>query len=139
MDEEQPLSADAFLRKVESKRAVALATVGDRLACNEAWLASGFAVEFAIKALIMRKERLNAWPSKEARPDLYTHDLARLFQIAGMDLKTARKPLRGAIRTALDWNRAHEYTSGRMSQANARSMVAAVFGDEGVITWLNNQ
>lgn len=116
-----------------------MATVGDRLACNEAWLASGFAVEFAIKALIMRKERLNAWPSKEARPELYTHNLAQLLQVAGVDLKKAPKSIRGAIRTALDWNRAHEYASGRMSRANARSMVAAVFDEEGVISWLNNQ
>lgn len=138
LDEEQPLTAEAFLRKVESKRAVAAATVEDRLACNEAWLAAGFAVEFAIKALIMRKERLNAWPSKEARAELYTHELGQLFRVAGIDLKKIPKPLRAAVRTVLDWNRAHEYASGRMARANARSMVAAAFDEEGVVAWLNS-
>jgi hypothetical protein len=121
---------------VESKRAVALATVDSRLACREAWLASGFAVEFSLKALIIKRERLNAWPSKDARPDLYIHDLRGLFGAAGVDLKAAPKGLRGSLRAVLDWNRAHEYTSGRMSRANARSMVKAAFDEDGVIAWL---
>lgn len=137
MDADQPLTAEAFLRMVESKRAVALSMVDSRLACREAWMAAGFAVEFALKALIIRRERLNSWPSKESRPELYTHNLRGLFEAAGIDLYTAPKPLRGSIRTVLDWNRAHEYSSGRMSRANARSMVAAALGPEGVVAWLS--
>jgi hypothetical protein len=137
VDEDQPLTADAFLRMVESKRAVALAVVENRQACREAWLAAGFAVEFALKALIMRRERLNSWPSREARPELYIHGLRSLFQAAGVDMQRAPPALRGALRTALDWNRAHEYTSGTMSRANARSMVAAAFDPKGVVAWLN--
>ena len=137
MNADQPLTADAFLRMVESKRIVAQAVVEDRLACREAWMAAGFAVEFALKALIIRRERLNSWPSKEHRPELYTHNLRDLFQAGGVDLKAAPRELRGAIRTVLDWNRAHEYTSGRMSRVNARSMVAAALDPEGVVAWLN--
>jgi hypothetical protein len=138
VDADQPLTADAFLRMVESKRVVAFATVENKLACREAWLASGFAVEFSLKALIIKRERLNAWPSKDARPDLYTHDLRGLFQAAGIDLKSVPEALRGSVRTVLDWNRAHEYTSGQMSRANARSMVAAAFDQHGVVVWLNS-
>lgn len=123
---------------VESKRAVAMALVDDKLACREAWMASGFAVEFALKALIIKRQRLNSWPSKEARPDLYTHDLRGLFQAAQIDPKTAPTALRGSLRTVLDWNRGHEYTSGRMSRANARSMVTAAFDQHGVVAWLRS-
>lgn len=123
---------------VEAKRAVALAVVDDKLACREAWLASGFAVEFSLKALIIKRERLNAWPSSQARPDLHTHNLRHLFEAAGVDLKTVPTELRGSIRTVLDWNRAHEYTSGQMSRANARSMVAAALDQHGVVAWLRS-
>jgi hypothetical protein len=139
LDADQPLTADAFLRMVESKRAVAVATVENKFACREAWLASGFAIEFALKALIIRRERLNAWPSKDARPDLYTHDLRGLFRAADIDFHAAPATLRGSLRTVLDWNRGHEYSSGRMSRANARSMVAAAFDQDGVVAWLRSQ
>lgn len=138
MNSEEPLTADAFHQMVESKRAVAMAVVGDRLACREAWLASGFAVEFALKAYIIRRERLNAWPSKEARPELYTHNLRGLFEAAGIDFQAVPKTIRGALRTVLDWDRGHEYTSRRMSRANARSMVGAAFDHDGVVMWLRS-
>lgn len=138
MDANEPLSAEAFLQLVESKRAVARALVADRQACREAWLASGFAVEFALKAYIIRRERLNGWPSKEARPDLYTHNLRALFAAAQIDFSGVPKELRGSIRTVLDWDRGHEYTSRRMSRANARSMVGAAFDQHGVVAWLGS-
>ena len=134
--DDQPLTADDFLRMVETKRAVALATVEDRLACREAWLAAGYAVEFALKALIIRRERLNAWPSKAVRRELYVHSLRDLLAIAGVELASIPKERRGSLRTVLDWNRAHEYTSGRISRANARSMVKAALDEDGVVAWL---
>lgn len=137
VDRDQPLTADAFLRMVEGKRAVAVAMANDRVACREAWMAAGYAIEFALKALIIRRERLNSWPSKDSRPELYTHSLRELFKAAGIDLKAAPKALRGSLRTVLDWNRAHEYTSGKMSRAYARGMVAAAFDPEGVVAWLS--
>ncbi|MBU4434654.1 MAG: hypothetical protein KKC14_09600 [Alphaproteobacteria bacterium] len=138
MDADQPLTADAFLRMAEGKRIVALAMADHKFACREAWMAAGFAVEFSLKALIIRRERLNAWPSREARPDLYTHNLRGLFEAAGVDLTRTPRALRGSIRTVLDWIRAHEYSSGRMSRANARSMVSAAFDREGVVAWLGS-
>lgn len=138
LDADQPLTADAFLRMAEGKRIVALAMADHKFACREAWMAAGFAVEFSLKALIIRRERLNAWPSREARPDLYTHNLRGLFEAAGVDLTRTPRALRGSIRTVLDWIRAHEYSSGRMSRANARSMVSAAFDREGVVAWLGS-
>ena len=39
---------------------------------------AGLAVECALKAYIMRSERLNGWPSRDSRPELYTHDIREL-------------------------------------------------------------
>ena len=138
MDGDRPLSAASFNTMAESKRVVALAVVEDRFACHEAWMAAGYAVEFALKALIIRRSRLNGWPTKDSRPDLYTHNLRDLFIAAGVDFKTVPKAQRGAVRTVLDWDRAHEYRNGRMSRANARSMVKAAFDDDGVVAWLQS-
>jgi HEPN domain-containing protein len=134
-----PFTSGDFLQMVESKRDVAAAMVESRLHCFEAWHASGQAVEFALKALIIRRERLNGWPSKESRPELYTHDLRRLFTLAGVDLKTAPAPLRASLKMVLDWDRAHEYSAHRTSRAEARSMNKAAFGKGGVVEWLNSQ
>lgn len=135
-DDEQPLTPNALYRMVESKRAVAYAVVENKVACRDAWMAAGYAVEFALKAYIIKRERLNGWPSREARPELYTHDLRSLFAAAEIDLKLAPKPLRGSLRTVMDWNRAHEYASGQMARANARSMVRAALDPNGVVAWL---
>lgn len=124
---------------VEVKRAAAYLVVDDRTACGEAWMCAGYAVEFALKAYIMRRERLNGWPDKDSRPELYTHEIRKLFILAGLDLKTAPLALRGAVRMVLDWNRSHEYVGGRTSRAYARGMVEAAFGSNkagGVVGWL---
>jgi HEPN domain-containing protein len=49
--------------RAEAKAATARAIMDDRRHCHEAWFNAGTAVEFALKALIMRRERLNSWPS----------------------------------------------------------------------------
>lgn len=46
---------------------------------------AGCAIECALKARIMRHERLNQWPSRDRRRELYTHDLAFLMKSAGLE------------------------------------------------------
>ena len=121
---------------VERKRATALAMVDSKLHAHEAWMQAGSAVEYALKALIHRRERFNAWPSKSARPELHTHDLRKLCAMAGVDVRRVPRHLRGSLKTVLDWDRSHEYTGARMSRANARSMVEAAFADTGIVAWL---
>jgi len=41
-----------------------------------------------LKAYIMWKGRLNGWPDRDSRPELYTHDLRKLVGIAGIQLST---------------------------------------------------
>jgi len=136
LDDEEILTIDGFLRLARSKRVVALKMVEDRDCCAEAWKASGFAVELLLKAVIMKRQGFNQWPSREHRPDLHQHNLRQLCRLAEIDLATLPGPLRLAFRMALDWNREHDYVSKRMRRKVARSMVDAVFGEQGVAQWL---
>lgn len=132
------ITSDDFIARAKSKRAVAFAMVEDRRNCREAWYAAGNAVEFELKALIVRRRRWNAWPSKESHPELYTHDLRTLFKETGLDQASIPANLRGALKVAFDWDRYHDYTPGTMPRKVAREMVEAVFGEEGVCTWLRS-
>jgi hypothetical protein len=134
----EDLTADGLWRRCEDKRSVALRMVEDRRSCREAWVAAGAGVEFALKAVICSRERFNAWPSKAIRPDLYTHDLKRLFMAAGIDLKATPKEIRPAIRQVLDWDRNHDYSAAPMPRKVALGMVEAAFGPDGVVEWLKH-
>lgn len=135
-----PLTEADFLALVEKKRATALAMVGDRRSCSEAWDAAGFAVEYALKALIMRRRRLNAWPqSRDEAPELWSHDLRALLREAGIATTEIPKDLRPAFATALSWSREQAYINRRMPRAVARAMVKAVFDEGRVIEWLRTR
>lgn len=132
------LTAEDLIARAESKKAVALAMQNDRLHCREAWLSSGAAIEFALKAVILRRRRLNAWPSRESNPELYTHDLRKLMIYANIDRSDVPKELRGRVKAVLDWDRQHDYMNERMPRRVARDMVNAVFGEGGVYEWLSS-
>lgn len=130
------LTADGFLRRVAAKRAVAEKMVDDKSFSVEAFVASGFAFEFALKALIMKQRGWNAWPAFSQAKELYSHDLRGLMKEAGIDLGDVPAYLRPSVKQALDWTRGHDYYEKKMPRPIARSMVDAVFGDRGVIAWL---
>ncbi|MDO7843474.1 hypothetical protein [Sphingomonas immobilis] len=139
METDQVISEAGLRRRIESKRAVAMAMVGDREHCREAWVAAGFAVELAVKALIVRQRQLGFFPSKDAAPELHIHNLRRLMiEYAGLNLAQAPASSRASIRQALDWERRHDYFEAPMSRKAARSMVDAAFGENGVVQWLNS-
>ena len=138
MADDSPLTSDDFLARAESKRAVALAMQNDKIHCREAWFAAGMAVEFSVKALLIRQRRWNAWPSKDAHPELYVHDLRGLLKEADLDRSRIPANMRGALKTALDWDRYHDYRPGTMPRKVAKAMVEAVFGEKGVCEWLNS-
>jgi len=83
----------------------------------------------------MGKERLNTWPERGSREELYTHDLRKLIQIAGIELKT-RDPIGPNWHVVLEWDRAQAYDPLPMPRRVARSMVDAAFGEKGVVTWI---
>lgn len=139
MEEEDILTEDGLWRRVEDKREVAFAMRGKPRHCREAWMASGFAVEFALKAYIMRVRRLNAWPDRSENPDLYVHNLRRLVAHAGLVLSELPLEMQMPFRVVLDWERNHDYNARYMAPEVANDIVEAAFGDGGVIAWLRRQ
>lgn len=83
----------------------------------------------------MWKERLNRWPDRGARGELYTHDLRKLLEISGIDQST-RDPIGPSWAVVLQWDREQGYDPAPMPRKVARSMVEAAFGEKGVVTWI---
>ena len=109
----------------------------DKVAAAEGCFHAGLAVECALKASIMRKERLRGWPSKEARPDLHIHDLRRLMEIAGLR-PVARDPTAPSWAVVLQWRRNDGCDPNAMPRRFAQGMVDAAFGGRGVVTWIRS-
>jgi len=135
---ETHLFQDDFWRLSEEKKAVALSFVGDRRNCRQAWEATGFAVECALKAYIMRARGLNVWPDDRKSP-LWTHDLRSLLDQSGLSIKEESEGLLASWMTVLTWRREHAYSGGRFPRKIAAEMVKAAFGTEGVVQWLKSQ
>jgi hypothetical protein len=83
----------------------------------------------------MFNERLNRWPERDSRPELYTHNLSKLVRIAGIVLST-NDPTGPSWAAVLQWDRGQAYDPERMPRKVARSMVEAGFGEKGVVTWI---
>ena len=86
----------------------------------------------------MRIERLNAWPSRDARPDLYTHDLRKLLAIAGIGLDASHE-IAAALHLAVQWDRNQGYDPKPMPTRVIDSWIEAAFGPEGAVTWLRTR
>lgn len=115
-------------------RKLADQAVMDTSTASAAWSQAGFALECTFKAAIMRRERLNGWPSRDSRRELYTHDLAKLAQILGLVVDAAH-PIAPAWAVVLQWRRDDMYST-KMTRAVAISLCEAVFSEEGVATWI---
>lgn len=130
-----PQSVESWLSLVAQHKRIAEFASEDREATPQALFHVGIATECALKALIMRKERLNGWPSKAAREELYTHDLRKLAQIAGVSLSAT--DIHGpSWHVVLAWDRNQSYDPKRMPRKVARAWVEAAFGVNGAVTWI---
>ena len=138
MKSDEEISVEWWWARVEGKRAVASRLVADRKYCREAWMACGTAVEFGMKAAIMKRARFNTWPDKATRPDLHTHDLRALLKALGVDPKHLNRGLKIKLKTAMDWDRSHDYAISSMERRVARAMYDACFGADGVVEWLKS-
>ena len=130
-----PTSADEWLALSRQHEASAKLLCENKVAAAQGMFHAGLSVECALKAYIMRRERLNGWPSKPTRPELYTHDLRKLTAIAGINL-TPSDPVAPAWHVLLQWDRNQGYDPKPMPRRVARSFVEAAFGTLGVVTWL---
>lgn len=129
---------EEWWRRIEGKRLVALHMKEDRRNAVEAWDACGTSVEFALKAVILKRERWNRWPDKADRPDLYTHDLRRVMALAKIGPIDVPRSLKFEVSTALSWKRESAYRGSVLPRRQAREMYEAVFGPNGVIEWLKS-
>jgi hypothetical protein len=107
----------------------------DKIAAGQALFHAGMGVECALKAYIMHRERLNGWPSREARPELYTHNIRKLREIADLPLDP-RSPQASGWHLFLQWDRGQGYDPKTMPRKVARSWVEAAFGNEGLVKWI---
>ena len=130
-----PQSPDEWLRLARQHELTARAMASSREAASQGFWHAGIAVEATLKAYIMARERLNGWPSKELREDLYTHDLRNLMRTAALSVPQ-RGPTRASWHVALQWQRNQGYDPAVMPRKVAQGMVDAVFGVDGVVTWL---
>jgi len=107
---------------------------------NGAWLQVGFSVECCLKAAIMKKERFNRWPSRQAEPNLWVHDLEILFRRPGIDPKEFdhANPVAPALKTVPEWRRDHGYSLAKLPWKHARDICEAAFGGNGVVEWIAN-
>ncbi len=130
-----PQTSSGWLLLAGQHEASARLLAGDRVAAAQAYGHVGFAAECALKAYIMWKERLNIWPDRDTRKELYTHDLRKLVQIAGIELNP-KDPIGPSWAVVLQWDRGQAYDPNPMPRKVARSMIEAAFGRKGVVTWI---
>jgi hypothetical protein len=130
-----PNTPEEWLSLADQHQATALAVVGHRLAAGQAMFHAGLAVECALKAYIMRRERLNGWPSRDTRPELYVHDLRKLREMAGIAIGS-RDPQTPSWHLFLQWDRSQGYDPKPMPRKVAKAWIEAAFGPAGLVTWI---
>ena len=130
-----PQSVEEWLQKARAHEQAARLLCEDRIAAGEALFHVGLATECALKAMIMRRMGLNGWPSRDLRPELYTHNLRELLAQADVQL-SPRDPRAASWKVVLDWDRNQGYDPKPMPRKVARDWVKAAFGEEGAVTWI---
>jgi HEPN domain-containing protein len=131
-------SPEEWRARAADKERAAKAVADDKRHCREAIVLAGSAVEFALKGLIMKRERFNSWPDRGQRPDLHVHSLEALFDLAHLQHSGLSSALRANLRVAFSWSRWIDYEGGRVPRRLARDMMEASFGEDGVVPWLNS-
>jgi hypothetical protein len=116
------------------------------LALNHRWLnaylTGGLAVECALKGVLMHRLRLNRWPERAEARHYYTHDLASLASLAGIDYLLLVE-IEKASQVGVGWQTvksfalARRYPEGvQFPMRLGRDMIDAISGKEGLIRWL---
>ena len=100
----------------------------------------GYAVEFAIKALIMRKKRLNQWPGRDTQPQLYTHSLNALMKETSC-FREFSEERRKDRQLRLNWLVIKDWQPSRyrIEQPSGRVIRDMQRAASGVIEWLSRR
>jgi len=132
-----PNTVEEWMTLVAQHERAARVMAADKIAAAQGHWHAGIAVECALKAYIMKRERLNGWPSKEARPELYSHNLRALSITAGIR-PTSKDPEVTSWYVVLQWDRNQGYDPKPMPRRFAQAMVDAAFGEKGAVTWIRS-
>lgn len=107
-----------------------------------AYYLAGYSIECALKAIIAKQFRANEIPDKRLVNDVYSHELAKLLQLAGLEseLNTVCRTdseLDRRWSVVKNWNEQARYRAWSEEQATA--LIHAIDGDErteGLFQWL---
>lgn len=103
-----------------------------------AYYLSGYAVECALKACIAKKTKRHDFsPDRKFLDKIYTHELVKLINSAGLEneLAGASNPLQTNWATVKDWNEHIRYE--KIGRQKAQDMVDAIADEsEGVLAWV---
>lgn len=124
-------SALQALSRERLREARLLATAGH---WPGAYYLSGYAVECALKACIVKKQRRHEVPfDRAAATRVYSHDLVALLRLA--DVPEPDPPTEASWTVVKDWSPDFRYRLD-ITEALARDYVNAVGGRKGVLAWL---
>lgn len=105
---------------------------------------AGYAVECALKACIARQFQQHDIPDRKLVNDVYTHDLDRLLDLAGLRAALQRyaaayPPLQKNWSVVKDWKETARYNPGITAQEAQDLYSACTARRYGVLTWLRDQ
>lgn len=136
--------------RVEDWHRDALSQQRAALACfqhglhKEAYVHAGFALECALKSVIMHRERMNRWPRMRERSELYDHAPQRLLALAGLEASIQDEVLAGSP-VGIAWLVAKDFQYNRrypdrvtFPKSLAEDMLHAL-DEQGLIRWILSQ
>lgn len=134
----QPQTYDDWWALVEQHKRSAKLLISEEMTANQGYYHVGLAVEAALKAYICKQNFFNHWPNRSVVPQLYTHNLFKLFEISGI-VYEERSEFAPSWATVLHWQRLQGYDHKIMSRTSVQSIYEAAFGDYGVVEWLRTK
>jgi HEPN domain-containing protein len=105
-----------------------------------AYYLSGYAIECGLKACIAKQTKRHDFPDRKTVADSYTHDLARLVRVAGLEPALNQEMQTDAVfsrywTVVKDWSEESRY-QGRTAQ-EARDLYQAISDrHHGVLLWI---
>jgi HEPN domain-containing protein len=104
-----------------------------------AYYIAGYAVEFALKACIIKRKLSvpESWPEKKFTDQCHTHDLEVLFRLADLDdeLNTAG-PVKANWLIVKEWSEQSRFELGKLEQDARNLYEAIIHAADGVLQWL---
>lgn len=134
----QPQTDDDWWALVEQHKRSAELLISEEITANQGYYHVGSAVEAALKAYICKQIFFNHWPVRAVAPQLYTHNLFKLFQISGIEVDE-HSEFAPSWATVLHWQRLQGYDHKIMGRTSAQSIYEAAFGIYGVVEWLRTK